>query len=268
MIPPVVLSIAGVDPSSGAGITADLKTCAAHTCYGISAITALTVQSTAGVLRMEPLWPELVSDTLFELAADLTISAVRIGMLGSGKVAEAVAAFLETTKLPNLVLDPVLRASSGAELLDAEGLEILKTRLLPIATVVTPNAPEAEALTGLPVRSLDDADKAANHLREMGALGVVIKGGHLPEGIDLLKWQDSAGLKRRQEFPGEKLDSTSTHGTGCAFSTSIACSLALGRSLPEAVSHAKMYVAEAIKNAYPLGRGTGPVNHLYRWSRS
>src|SRR5258708_5079222 len=148
--PPVVLTIAGFDPSSGAGVTADIKTIAAHGCYGVACITAMTVQSTAGVRRGDPADPTLVRDTLEELASDMKIGAVLIGMLGSGKVAKAVTEFLAGQKLPNVVLDPILNASSGPALLDREGSKVLATQLLPLAAVVTPNVEEAAILTGLP----------------------------------------------------------------------------------------------------------------------
>jgi hydroxymethylpyrimidine/phosphomethylpyrimidine kinase len=258
----VVLTIAGFDPSSGAGITADIKTIAAHGCYGVACITALTVQSTAGVWRVDPVTPQLVTETLEELAADLEIAAVHIGMLISEEVADAVAAFLATKRPPNVVLDPVVRSSSGAELLNASGIRSLTTKLLPLATVVTPNVDEAALLTGRPVTNLDDMRKAALRLHAMGANAVVVTGGHLGEAIDLL----SLGATE-QVFRTARQTSNSTHGTGCAFATSIACSLAQGRNLSDAVQLAKRYVTAAITNAYPLGRGTGPVNHLHGMTR-
>src|SRR5207248_326925 len=154
--PPVVLTIAGFDPSSGAGVTADIKTIAAHGCYGVACITALTVQSTGGVARVQPLDPKLVTSTLRELAADLDLAAVKIGMLGSAGVVAAVADFLERADIGNVVLDPILKSSSGAALLDAAGAKLMKERLLPMATVVTPNLDEASEIAGMPVRDLDE----------------------------------------------------------------------------------------------------------------
>src|SRR5712671_4358017 len=163
--PLVVLTIAGFDPSSGAGVTADIKTIAAHGCYGVACITALTVQSTAGVRRVEPVDPGIVRETLEELASDIELSAVRIGMLGSGKVAKVVADFLDSrsgkSRLPNVVLDPILRSSSGAELLDGAGVRLLVEQLLPLADVVTPNVDEAAAMTGLRVTDLEEMKAAA-----------------------------------------------------------------------------------------------------------
>jgi len=261
--PPVVLTIAGFDPSSGAGVTADVKTIAAHACYGVSCITALTVQSTTGVRRVEPVSPELIGETLAELAADLEIAAIHIGMLGSDKVAAAVADFLDGCRNPNVVLDPILKSSSGADLLDPAGKRLLIERLLPLAAVVTPNIDEAAAMTGLEVANPAQMKVAARKLHEMGAAAVVVTGGHLDQAIDLLTFATKRGIEE-EVFKSPRQRSNSTHGTGCAFATSIACHLALGRGLPDAVLLAKAYVASAISHAHPLGHGTGPVHHLYR----
>jgi len=261
--PPVVLTIAGFDPSSGAGVTADIKTIAAHGCYGVSCITALTVQSTAGVRAVEACSPKLVADTLRELWADLEIRAVHIGMLGSGQVAAAVASFLEECKPANVVLDPILRSSSGAELLDVSGRHVLLDRLLALATVITPNVDEASALTHSPVTNLAEMRAAAVKLHEMGAESVVVTGGHLDKAIDLLTFKTRRGIEQ-EVFKSEKQRSNSTHGTGCAFATAMACHLALDRGLPEAVLLAKAYVTAAITRAQPLGKGIGPLHHLYR----
>jgi hydroxymethylpyrimidine/phosphomethylpyrimidine kinase len=261
--PPVVLTVAGFDPSSGAGVTADVKTIAAHGCYGVACITALTVQSTAGVKRVEAVSPELIAETLEELSADLDIAAVHIGMLGSGKVARVVSEFLAKSQLGNVVLDPIIKSSSGSDLTDAPGLRVLVERLLPQATVITPNVDEAATLTGLAVTNLEQMRVAAERLHEMGATAVVITGGHLDKAIDLLSFTSRHGTEQ-EVFKSNRLESKSTHGTGCAFSTAMACHLARGRGLPEAVLLSKAYVAAAISNAHPLGSGTGPVHHLYR----
>jgi len=276
--PPIVLTIAGFDPSSGAGITADIKTIAAHACYGVACITAMTVQSTAGVKRVEAVDPTLISDTLEELAADLDIAAVHIGMLGSGKVVKAVADFLSgqtagrsavqsrKNRLPNIVLDPILKSSSGADLLDSAGTKLLVERLIPMADVVTPNVDEAAVLTGLKIQDLDEMRAASSKLHEMGASAVVITGGHLEKAIDLLSFTTKRGIEQ-EVFKAERQRSNSTHGTGCAFATAMACHLALDRGLAEAALLAKTYVTAAISNGHPLGRGTGPVHHLYRMSQ-
>jgi hydroxymethylpyrimidine/phosphomethylpyrimidine kinase len=261
--PPVVLSIAGFDPSSGAGVTADVKTIAAHGCYGVSCITALTVQSTAGVRRVQTVNPALVSETLEELNSDIAIAAVHIGMLGSGKVVQVVADFLAKTGLPNIVLDPILKSSSGADLIDSGGARLLIQLLLPLATVVTPNLEEAAALTGLQVGNLDQMRVAATKLHAMGAANVVVTGGDLEKAIDLLSFDNRRGVQQ-EVFKSDRQQSNSTHGTGCAFATAMACHLARGRGLPEAVLLAKAYVAAAIANAHSVGQGNGPVHHLYR----
>jgi len=276
--PPIVLSIAGFDPSSGAGVTADIKTIAAHGCYGIACITAMTVQSTAGVKRVDASDPALVTETLEELTGDLEIAAVRIGMLGSGKVAKAVADFLEGTKkgssgnrtgksrLPNIVLDPILKSSSGADLLDSAGTRIMIERLIPLADVVTPNVDEASVITGLKVQELDEMKAAAGKLHEIGAAAVVVTGGHLDKAIDLLSFTTKRGVEQ-EIFKAERQRSNSTHGTGCAFATAMACHLAMDRGLAEAALLAKTYVTAAISYGHPLGKGVGPVHHLYRMSQ-
>ena len=258
--PPVVLTIAGFDPSSGAGVTADIKTIAAHGCYGIAAITALTVQSTASVRQVSPVDPKLLRATLDELVGDVSPAAVHVGMLGSAQVANLIADFLKEARLPHVVLDTILKSTSGADLLDKDGLKILREKLLPLAHVITPNAQEAAAITEMTVGYVDDMRQAAQKLREMGAKSVVITGGHLDKATDVL----SPANGEIQIFKSERQNSVSTHGTGCAFSTAIACHLALGRALPEAVLLAKAYVTAAIANAYPVGKGIGPVNHMYR----
>ena len=277
--PPVVLTIAGFDPSSGAGVTADIKTIAAHACYGVACITAMTVQSTAGVKRVDPADPILVTDTLQELASDIEIAAVHIGMLGSAKVAKAVADFLSGTtgcsnssslgsrsRLPNIVLDPILKSSSGADLLDVPGTRIIMERLIPLADVVTPNVDEAAAITGTKVQELDEMKAAAAKLHQMGAANVVITGGHLERAIDLLSFQTKSGVEQ-EIFKAERQPSNCTHGTGCAFATAVTCHLALNRGLAEATLLAKTYVSAAILNGHPLGKGRDPVHHLYRMNQ-
>jgi hydroxymethylpyrimidine/phosphomethylpyrimidine kinase len=258
--PPVVLTIAGFDPSSGAGATADIKTIAAHGCYGVAALTALTVQSTSGVKRSDPIDVALLRETLEDLNQDSKISAVHIGMLGTAAVASAVADFLQSAQLPCVVLDTIIRSSSGATLLDNASVTVVADRLLPLASVVTPNAQEAAVLTGVEVDSVEEMKQAAQQLKEMGAKAVVVTGGHLSPTVDVLL----AANGDLQTFKSEKLDTNYTHGTGCAFSTSIACNLAQGRSLPESVLLAKSFLTAAIANGYPVGKGVNPVNHMYR----
>jgi hydroxymethylpyrimidine/phosphomethylpyrimidine kinase len=269
--PPVVLTIAGFDPSSGAGITADIKTIAAHECYGVACITALTIQSTQGVRRVQGVDPKIVAETLQELTSDLAVDAVHIGMLGNEQVVALVAEFLEKARLPHVVLDPVLKSSSGSDLLDVAGTRLLLEKLLPLAEVVTPNLDEAGILTGLRVTDLDGMRAAAARLHALGAANVVVTGGDLDtdkgeKATDLLSFTTARGAET-EVFKAERQRSKSTHGTGCAFSTALACHLAQGRGLPEAVLLAKVYISAAIANAYPLGQGVGPLHHLYRMSQ-
>jgi hydroxymethylpyrimidine/phosphomethylpyrimidine kinase len=269
-VPQVVLSVAGYDPSSGAGITADIKTAASLGCYAVTCITALTVQSTQGVFGVQPLPPELVVRTLEALADDVEIAAVRLGMLGSGAVAAAVAGFLRSRRLPNVVLDPVIRSSSGAALLDEAGVEVLRTKLILLCDVMTPNIDEAAALVGAePIAGGASWDLALPSLREiaaglhrLGANAAVITGGHLQSANDYLSYKVASDENQEEIILGERLESRSPHGTGCAFATALACRLALGDKLPEAIHAAKDYVRKGILSAYPLGKGIGPVNHF------
>ena len=253
--PPVILTIAGFDPSSGAGVTADLQTISAHGCFGVSAITAMTVQNTEGVRRVEPQSPNLVRQTLFVLADDFEIAAVKVGLLGDAEVARAVAMFLEQLAPPNLVVDPILKSSSGATLLDEGGQEVLVQRIFPLARVVTPNADEVGVLISTPVRTSAEAARG-KWLLKTGAKNVVVTGGHLPDNADLLF--TSAG--EQIQIPGELIDSPNTHGTGCAFSTAIACHLAKGLEVELAVYRAKEFVREPIRTAPGIGKGKGPMN--------
>jgi hydroxymethylpyrimidine/phosphomethylpyrimidine kinase len=272
--PPVVLSIAGFDPSSGAGVTADIKTAAALGCYAVTCVTAMTVQSTQGVAAFEAIRPGLVTETLDALADDLPIAAVRLGMLGSAEVARAVADFLEARKLPNVVLDPVIRSTSGASLVDPAGLEVLRRRLIRLSDVITPNLAEAATLVGASPISVESRWEEllprlrilAWTLHDLGSRAVIITGGHLEEPYDLLSYQDGA-QRKEAIFPGKRIESCSTHGTGCAFAMAIACGLASGADLPTAVTNAKAYVRSAIEGAYQLGKGIGPINHQAASSR-
>lgn len=257
--PPVVLSVGGFDPSSGAGVTADVKTIAAHGCYAITCITALTVQSTQGVKRFEMVDARFFTETLEELASDFNIAAVRVGMLGSREITRAAAGFIRRNQLKHVVVDPVLRSSSGTELVLRDTAQMLKEKLVPVAYVITPNIDEAADLTGCPVTNLEEMKVAAAELHKIGARNVVITGGHLNPPIDLLSLAGNQGVTL---FEGEKIVGRLTHGTGCAFATSLACNLALGRPLVDATNAAKQYVAYALQNALPVGKGRAPLNHL------
>jgi hydroxymethylpyrimidine/phosphomethylpyrimidine kinase len=249
--PPVVLSIAGYDPSSGAGITADIKTMAAHGCYGVTCTTALTVQSTRGVARVVPVKGTVITATLEHLADDLDIAAVKIGMLGSADAAKAVARFLRKHSLENVVLDPIIKSSSGAELITKEGLKALKAHILPRAHVITPNIDEAAALSGISVTNRHDMEAAAVRLQKLGAHNVIITGGHMNPPYDLV----CCAGKPPSVVRGRKIHARSTHGTGCAFSTALACQLALGRDLLVSARAAKRFVEAALKNPPGIGKG-------------
>jgi len=257
--PPVLLTIAGFDPSAGAGIAADLKTFAAHNCYGVAAVTAVTIQSTRGVKGVQPVSAEVLRAQLEELIKDVPVAAVKIGMLGTRANVQVVAELLEKKKFPFVVLDPVLKATSGLELLDAAGVKELSKRLLGLATVITPNIAEAAVLSGLEIKGEEGMKAAALKLGELGARAVVITGGDLEKPVDI--FFDGTACT---PFGGERVKSENTHGTGCAFSSAIAANLALGRQLDDAVMLAKAYVRQAIERGYPIGKGKGPVNHFYR----
>lgn len=253
---PIVLSIAGHDPSSGAGVTADIKTIAAQGCYGVTCITALTVQSTRGVKSVEPVEGRIITEVLAELMSDLEIAAVKIGMLGSAEATRAVAGFLRRYQPRHVVLDPVLKSSSGAMLLSKDALQILKDRVLGMVSVITPNADEAAELTGLTVTTLDEMGAAALRLRQAGPRNVIVTGGHLDPPSDLISLNGSSDFVT---LTGTKVVTRSTHGTGCAFSTAVACKLAQGKNLATAAKAAKAFVESALNNAPIVGRGIGPI---------
>lgn len=253
-----LLTIAGFDPSSGAGITADLAVFAANGWYGVSAITALTVQSTQGVNRIEPVSPETIRDTLAALEADLPIAGIKLGMLGTAANVDVIADFLEGRPGTLAVLDPVFCSSSGHELLSLDGLHQLQERLLGKVGWITPNLQELAALTGKPAGSPEQIPAAARLLQKKtgGGINVVVTGGHLQRPDDFLLTAKGNELWLR----GEKVDTNSTHGTGCAFSSALLCHLAAGDGPETAVRAAKAYVTEALRSAMPLGKGRGPLN--------
>ncbi len=261
--PPILLTIAGFDPSAGAGIAADLKTFAAHNCYGVAAVAAITVQSTKGVESVQPTPPSLLRAQLEQLVADVGVAGVKIGMLATRANVEVVAELLEQKKFPHVVLDPILRSSSGFELLEPRALKELTGRLFKLATVITPNRSEAAALAGMEaIRNGEGMRAAAQKLVELGARAVVVTGGDLDKPVDLL--YDG---KEFLPFGSERVRATSTHGTGCTFASAIAANLALGKQLPDAVMLAKAYVAKAIEKGFAIGKGPGPLNHFYRFQQ-
>jgi hydroxymethylpyrimidine/phosphomethylpyrimidine kinase len=261
--PPVVLTIGGFDPSSGAGIAADLKTFAAENCYGVAAITALTVQNSQGVSSIHAMDPVLLRTTAENLLADGLVKAIKIGMLANRANAEVVEEILAAHPGIPAVLDPVIRSTSGASLLDADGAVFLREHLLSLARIVTPNLDEAAALTGLSVENVEGMKAAAQKLIELGSRAVVVTGGHLDKAIDV--FHDGSSL---ETFVGDRVKPDNTHGTGCTYASAVAANLALGRSLRESVMLAKAYVTEAIRKAYPVGPGRMPLNHFYRMQQT
>ena len=257
--PPILLTIAGFDPSCGAGTAADLKTFAAHGCYGVAAITSLTVQNTEGVEAVHNTPSAELRTQLEALAKDCEIAAVKIGMLGNRANAAVVAEFLDAHKFTHVVLDPVMKSSSGAELLDAAGIKFVATELLKRSSVITPNVPEAETVTGLTIKDVADMETAARKIVELGAHAVILKGGHMERAIDVLF--DGTELV---QLTGDRVKSDNMHGTGCAFASALAAHLASGHSLFQAATLAKAYVTKAIEKGYPVGKGRIPLDHFYR----
>jgi hydroxymethylpyrimidine/phosphomethylpyrimidine kinase len=255
----VVLTIAGSDSGGGAGIQADLRTFAAHGLHGTSAVTAVTAQNSVAVLDWVSLEPRMVVAQMEAVASDMNVAATKTGMLATAAIVSAVADAIERLRLPLVVVDPVMVAKSGDRLLDRQAETAYRERLLPLATVVTPNLPEAEALLGRPVRTLPEMREAARALRAMGPRAVVVKGGHLEgDAVDVF-WDG----ERMEDLSAPRIATKNTHGTGCTYSAAIASRLALGDPLLEAVRAAKAYLTEAIRRSYSVGRGHGPVDHLH-----
>lgn len=255
--PPAALTIAGSDPSGGAGIQADLKTFHQFGVYGEAAITLLTVQNTASVSRVQVMSPGMVADQIRAVVADIPPEAAKTGALGSAETIAAVAAEAAKFRFP-LVVDPVMISKHGAALLPAAATDSLRRLLLPNCFLVTPNLFEAAELTGMEIDDAEGMMEAARRIADMGPAAVLVKGGHLAaEARDIL-FVDGAF----HEYPSERIDTPHTHGTGCTFSAAIAACLARGMALPAAVAVAKRYITEAIRSAPGLGRGQGPVNHF------
>ena len=255
------LTIAGSDSGGGAGIQADLKTFAAHGVYGTTAITAITAQNTRGVSGWEAVSPALVVAQIEAIVSDIGADAVKTGMLANVGIVEAVADTIRRLGLRVLVVDPVMVAKGGDRLLEEPAVAAIRTQLLPIARVVTPNIPEAEILTGMRIGSLDDMRTAARRILELGPGVVLVKGGHLAgdESIDVAA--DESGLF---EFRGPRLATLQTHGTGCTLASGIAANLALGYEVRDAIGRARGYLEGAIRNAPRIGDGQGPLGHFWR----
>jgi len=256
------MTIAGSDSGAGAGIQADLKTFAAFGVYGVSALTAITAQNTEGVQRVLGLPPEMVAAQIDSIVSDIGAGAVKTGMLGTAEIIRVVAEKVLQHGLQRLVVDPVMVAASGDRLLEDDAIETYRSVLLPLAAVVTPNIPEAEALSGIAITSPLTVRAAAKKIHGLGPKYVLVKGGHLggSESNDVL-FDGSA----YRDYPGKRLETASTHGTGCTLASAIAAGLARGRPIAEAVAIAKIYVTEAMRAAFPIGRGRGPLSHLYAW---
>ena len=256
---PIAMTIAGSDSGGGAGIQADLKTFSALGVYGASTLTAITAQNTVAVTAVHELPTEIIAAQIEAVITDIGVDAVKTGMLSSSAIVETVAREIRRYGIENLVVDPVMVAKSGDPLLRQEAVDSLKTRLAPLAALVTPNVPEAETLTGLKIQTDEDMREAARRIVDMGAGAVVVKGGHR-EGPATDLFYDGNGFT---EFSAERFDTVNTHGTGCTFASAAAAGLAQGKTVLDAVAQAKEYVTEAIRNSYPLGKGHGPVHHFY-----
>jgi hydroxymethylpyrimidine/phosphomethylpyrimidine kinase len=261
---PIALTIAGSDSGGGAGIQADLKTFSALGAFGASVLTAITAQNTQGVTAVLELPTDIIQAQIDAVATDLRPDAVKTGMIASTEIIGVVAERLRHYRLERLVVDPVMVAKGGQALLQPEAVAALRAELLPLALVATPNLPEAETLLERKIESLDAMRAAARELvHQHGARAVVVKGGHL-EGPPTDIFYDGAELR---ELSAERIATRNTHGTGCTFASAIATYLAHGAPLPEAIVQAKQYVTEAIRQAYDVGSGHGPVHHFWRWWR-
>jgi hydroxymethylpyrimidine/phosphomethylpyrimidine kinase len=255
------LTIAGSDSGGGAGIQADLKTFAAHRVFGTSANTAVTAQNTLGVTMWRAMPTDLVTAQIEAVAGDIGADAVKVGMLASAAIVEAVAATIAELDLPHVVVDPVMVAKGGDRLLEEDAVAAMRTELLPRAHIVTPNVPEAEALSGLTIRSVDDMRAAGERILKLGPRVVLVKGGHLdgPESVDV-----ACTAHGTFELRGPRIASRHTHGTGCTLSSAIAANLALGLDDRTALTRAREYLEGAIRHAPGIGRGHGPLDHFWR----
>lgn len=255
-----VLSIAGSDCSGGAGIQADLKTMTVNGVYGMSAVTALTAQNTTGVAGIYEVTPEFLKEQIDMIFTDIRPDAVKVGMVSCAGLIEVIAERLDFYHASNIVVDPVMIATSGSELLKQEAVSILKKRLLPLALLVTPNIPEAEILGGIKINNETDMETAAEKICDDYGCAVLIKGGHrISDANDLLYFK---GCKKW--FRGRRIDNSNTHGTGCTLSSAIASNLAKGFSMEESVENAKNYISGALEAMLDLGKGSGPMDHAFR----
>lgn len=254
-----VLTIAGSDCSGGAGIQADIKTITAHKMYAMSAITALTAQNTTGVYGIFEATPEFVGQQLDCIFQDIRPDAVKIGMVSNIEIIEAIAQKLRQYQAVNIVVDPVMVSTSGSKLLSDNAIDALKMHLFSLATVITPNIPEAEVLTGLSIKSKEDMQEAAEEIAKVTCGYVLVKGGHLEDCADDLLYIKG----NTYWFESPKIDNPNTHGTGCTLSSAIACNLASGLDIVESVKKAKEYITGALRANLKLGKGRGPLNHCF-----
>ena len=253
------LSIAGSDSCGGAGIQADIKTMTMNGVYAMSAVTALTAQNTTGVAGISEVSPEFLKSQLNMVFEDIYPDAVKIGMVSSAELIEAIAERLTFYGAKNIVVDPVMVATSGSKLLKTDAVSALTEKLLPLAAVATPNIPEAEILSGMTIRTREDMELAAKKIAEENSCAVLLKGGHSLSDADDILWSGGAA----KWFKGKRIDNPNTHGTGCTLSSAIAANLAKGFSLDEAVERAKDYISEALAAMLDLGKGSGPMNHAF-----
>jgi hydroxymethylpyrimidine kinase/phosphomethylpyrimidine kinase len=286
---PICLTIAGVDPSGGAGIIADIKTFSAFGCFATAAVSSLTFQNTQGVFGAANQTAEIVRAQVLPILEDFEIAALKTGMLPTGEIIEEVARIVSENNLKNFVVDPVVRSTSGFDLIDDAALKVLIEKLFPLASLVTPNVPEAERIAGMKIENSFEVEKAARKIQSLGARNVLIKGGHLP--LWDMRFKDTRDkvtgelTEKPLEYPGEKkriasdflfigehlhivqaeyIETTATHGTGCTLAAGIAANLANGKTLVRAVESAKKFVTEAIRTAPNLGKGHSPINQLVR----
>lgn len=258
---PIALTIAGSDSGGGAGIQADLRTFAFHRVHGTSALTCVTAQNTLGVDRVDPLPPEAVVAQMDAVISDMGVQAAKTGMLLNAGIMKAVALQVQRSGLAPLVVDPVMVSRAGVQLIDDTAISVLKTQLIPLATILTPNRYEAQILSGVEIHTLADMAEAARRILELGCGAVVVKGGGFStdlKGVDL--WWDGV---EETVFKTECVDTPHTHGTGCTLSAAIVANLALGQSLKTAVGHAKEYVTQALHHSLAIGKGQGPVGHFF-----
>ncbi len=251
------LTIAGSDSSGGAGIQADIKTMISNGVYAMSAVTALTAQNTTGVTAIMEVTPEFLAEELDNIFTDIYPDAVKIGMVSSGALLHVIAEKLQEYKARNIVVDPVMIATSGARLISEEAVEVLKNSLLPMAALVTPNIPEAEVLSGRKIVTSEDMIKAAALIGETYHCAVLCKGGHQLNDANDLLWKEGG----YRWFRGERINNPNTHGTGCTLSSAIASNLAKGYELESAVERAKKYISGALAAMLDLGKGSGPMDH-------